>query len=1468
MDRRDTSKFIFKEVQVLGGEVKKDVEVKRVLTDREVFNNLLKKVEDFLLKPSPIDYLIYMESLIQVFVLLSAIFCSWFITKIGLSIAYVLLNICFFSLIYAFVGRILTKKYELRMRAEAQKQVLNTNQESIEWLNFLLQKIWGTIEPVASEMVPEIVDGILKENCPSFLHSIRLTKFSLGSEAPRLESVETFDKNLEAEEMQMIWHASFIPVTAEENLYDDTKRTTEIQATAFVGNDKFQVPLNINVSNLLFEGKILLRVRFTHTFPFIKTASVCFMEPPKLSCVLKPLVGIDLMSIPGVQEMTDLITKTVLKEIAMNPTTFDLDIEKMVKATSHDDPIGLLKVNLIEGRGLKDIDKFGVSDPYLKMFLGKNEVYRTKVIENDLNPYWNESDNIIIPINILRDSFIKSDEVVFEVFDKNKTSDKLMGRTNPIRLSEFAKLIDELEEEAQNKENEENEEEKSKEENKSNSPISKKKKKLTMEERERIIKEWGDPTSSEVTNLPLTLKGKDVGSINVQLSYHPVYKPSTTPKAPEPKPEENTENDTENKDTETTEQSTETESQEEFHSGILRVHLYSMKDLEKKKGTRASPYAIVEVNHDVIMQTEPKKKTNNPVFSQTEEIYVKNINTASLKLTVKDKYSIGSDPVIGTLRFKIKPTMKYLLDNPMNDWLELQDSPKGRVRFGFDWFPIKLIEENENSPAIGICRIDVLDAKDIKKADTLGKSDPYTTVTISKRPVGQTRIIDNNLNPIWNETYYTTVQSRNDRIRFEVFDFNNINKDKSLGTVEYFIKDICDNITDKVGHTQEFDNIKRKPEVQKLEDGRFNVVAPLYENQVKNAYSQGNIHFQIQYYPISIPRPRETENNKTPSTENSEGATPGAEVTKPKLKLSGTSLSGRGFSIFTASQMGISSSELKNVSENNVTGILRIKIEEAKNLREGSCAYTEFAFDNSPDEIFYRSAVIKSNAPIWDEICEGLIMNIVHNNLLVNIRVRAKDKGPSDSDTSLLALKFGLNDIATNLNKSVWFTDDSSNPNTPAIKLVFGYSPIDVAVPPKDYLPNMGILTVNVDNGKVIAIDSSGTTDSYVIFSLNGNKVYETKEQKKTLEPNWSEKFDINIRSRRCAELELELMDWNKIEKHTLIGTGILSLVGLVPNQNIVVPVDIISKENKKVGLVNLILNFLPKSISSSKQDREVSSESNAPVKVINNVAKGGFTVAKGVVKAPSSVVSGIASGISKTFKSNKSKNNELKDETPATVTSNNQQQQIMTDAEVSELTDGLGEMPPSKVLKPEASTVMDRTDTDNISVVSSDYPESVLSGDETNTLNRRMSTAGIELLGILHVHVIEAKDLLAADSSGTSDPYVKLLKGKKEFGKTKVMRKNLNPTWNENFKINLGEVLNQNITVIIKDHNNIKSSKTIGEVQINTHNSFNPAENKITDEWYPVSGGGSIHIKLEYNADEIDPKAKKNSKRSKKSEQ
>ena len=58
--------------------------------------------------------------------------------------------------------------------------------------------------------------------------------------------------------------------------------------------------------------------------------------------------------------------------------------------------------------------------------------------------------------------------------------------------------------------------------------------------------------------------------------------------------------------------------------------------------------------------------------------------------------------------------------------------------------------------------------------------------------------------------------------------------------------------------------------------------------------------------------------------------------------------------------------------------------------------------------------------------------------------------------------------------------------------------------------------------------------------------------------------------------------------------------------------------------------------------------------------------------------------------------------------------------------------------------------------------------------------------VGILHVKVVRAQKLLKKDILGKSDPYVKLnITGERlPEKKTTIKKRNLNPEWNEKFKL------------------------------------------------------------------------------------
>eukprot|EP00092_Neocalanus_flemingeri_P027266 GFUD01029568.1.p1 GENE.GFUD01029568.1~~GFUD01029568.1.p1 ORF type:complete len:832 (-),score=202.16 GFUD01029568.1:287-2782(-) len=127
-------------------------------------------------------------------------------------------------------------------------------------------------------------------------------------------------------------------------------------------------------------------------------------------------------------------------------------------------------------------------------------------------------------------------------------------------------------------------------------------------------------------------------------------------------------------------------------------------------------------------------------------------------------------------------------------------------------------------------------------------------------------------------------------------------------------------------------------------------------------------------------------------------------------------------------------------------------------------------------------------------------------------------------------------------------------------------------------------------------------------------------------------------------------------------------------------------------------------------------------------------------------------------------------------------------------------------------------------------------------------------LHGYLIIHIREAKNIpdmenwysKIYDKKDVTDPFVDVKLGKARIAKTAVIDNDLNPTWNETFRI---EVCHKADTLVFdvrdKDH---AYTEEIGVVEISTQHLIN---GQVIEDWFPIKKGskenGHLSIKVEY---------------------
>lgn len=360
-------------------------------------------------------------------VIIFACLASWVVAMLGGGLAWVFIVMAVCGTYYRTSLRRVRRNFRDDINRELAKTKLETDSETMEWLNSFLVKFWPIFAPNLAESIVASVDQVLSTSTPAFLDSMRLEMFTLGTKPPRIESVKTYPK-AEDDIVLMDWRFSFTPTDTMDMTARQlkTKINPKVVLEIRIGKAMVSKAMKIIVEDFSFSGLLRVRMKLQLPFPHVEKVDISFLERPVFDYVCKPLggdtFGFDINFIPGLENFIKEQVHATLQPMMYAPNVFPIEIAKMLSGNPVDLAIGVVAVTLHGAQGLKNPDKFsGTPDPYAVVSLNNRDALgKTKTVQENANPRWNETLYIIIT------NF--TDSLTISVFDYNDVrKDKDLG---------------------------------------------------------------------------------------------------------------------------------------------------------------------------------------------------------------------------------------------------------------------------------------------------------------------------------------------------------------------------------------------------------------------------------------------------------------------------------------------------------------------------------------------------------------------------------------------------------------------------------------------------------------------------------------------------------------------------------------------------------------------------------------------------------------------------------------------------------------------------------------------------------------------------------------------------------------------------------------------------------------------------------------------------------------------------------
>ncbi|KAK3035653.1 hypothetical protein RJ639_033181 [Escallonia herrerae] len=277
--------------------------------------------------------------------------------------------------------------------------------EQVKWLNKQLGKLWPFVADAATAVIKESVEPLLEEYRPPGITSLKFNKLSLGNVPPKIEGirVQSLKKGQITMDIDFRWGG-------------DPSIILGVEAALIAS-------LPIQLKDLQVFTVVRVIFQLAEEIPCISAVVVALLAEPKprIDYTLKA-VGGSLTAIPGLSDMIDDTVDSIVTDMLQWPHRIVVPIGGIPIDTSDLElkPQGLLTVTVVKANDLKNQEMIGKSDPYVVVYIRPLFKVKTKVVENNLNPVWDQKFELIAEDK-------ETQSLILEVVDKDVGKDERMG---------------------------------------------------------------------------------------------------------------------------------------------------------------------------------------------------------------------------------------------------------------------------------------------------------------------------------------------------------------------------------------------------------------------------------------------------------------------------------------------------------------------------------------------------------------------------------------------------------------------------------------------------------------------------------------------------------------------------------------------------------------------------------------------------------------------------------------------------------------------------------------------------------------------------------------------------------------------------------------------------------------------------------------------------------------------------------